>query len=279
MNDNEQTTVNTFTETTSQRLKQCADYQELKLALMQAEIELGAMEREILQNGKTDRAYLAALDGAWSTFCEVAIARAEEMARHDKTLAKDLKASPKSLKMGLYDNYLHAAFAAAIAARKNPQIKKLPLLAEAAFNKHSYLGWMDEIACLRLLLWAGFDPNARNDSGDTALIYMASLRTRLVSHPRAIRLLLGVGANPNLTNKMGDTALCYLSGNKNWFAAHTVAAWQLLDGGANPFVKANDGECAYSMWQRHKQGSKDIEGILAAVEGFAAQRYGVFAKC
>jgi ankyrin repeat protein len=138
---------------------------------------------------------------------------------------------------------------------------------------------MDEIACLRLLLWAGFDPNARNDSGNTALIYMASLRTRLVSHPRAIRLLLGVGANPNLTNKTGDTALCYLSGNKNWFAAHTVAAWQLLDGGANPFVKANDGECAYSMWQRHKQGSKDIEGILAAVDGFAAQRYGVFAKC
>jgi hypothetical protein len=169
------------------------------------------------------------------------------------------------IEFDLYDNYFHAAVAGVAAARIHEPAKSLPLLAWAAFNKHSYRGYKDEIAVLRMLLGAGYDPNAQDCNGMTALHYMASMQTYPFSHPRAVRLLIEAGANPNIQNERGDSPLCYLAGNRQWTDELNYSAILLLDAGANPRLAANDGATPLGLLKENCDDSQR-EAIIFAIE-------------
>ena len=222
-------------------------YDDLKMALIHAELMLGDGERQDQPGDENYDGFIQALDSIWGRVCEAAIKKALSLAEDDSSFAALLKTPVEEIQSALWDNYLWGAMAAVIAAQKNPSIKRLPLLAEAAFNKHSYPGYKDEIACLRMLLWAGFDVNAQDENGMTALHYMASLKNHPYSHPRAVRLLLMAGAMPDIQNARGDTALCYLSGNTTWSSALNNTAWMLISVGANPNCPSSDGATAKSL--------------------------------
>jgi len=71
------------------------------------------------------------------------------------------------IKADLNDNYILAA----LSLKSLGLATNLPLIPEAAFNKHSYQGYKDEFAVVRLLAWAGYDINDADDRGMTALHY------------------------------------------------------------------------------------------------------------
>lgn len=230
-----------------EEIEMTQSYDDLKMSLIHTELMLGDGERDNDGEDELYDGFIEALDAVWGRVCEAAIVKAVSLAKADASFATLLNTSPDKLSHALWDNYLWGAMAAIIAAQKTPSIKQLPLLAQAAFNKHSYPGYKDEIACLRMLLWAGFDVNGQDENGMTALHYMASLKNRPFSHPRAVRLLLDAGAGPDIQNIRGDTALCYLSGNANWSTALNYTAWILIEAGANPNVASSDGATAKSL--------------------------------
>jgi hypothetical protein len=255
-----------------QDLMSAKDYRAMQMVLIETEAKLGGIERKEFQNKEPDLDYIDALDSAWGTICVAALKKTASLAGDDASLEDDLNASADDMRVALHDNYLHGALAAVIAAGKDESMRKLPLLAAAAFNKHTYNGYQDEIACLRMMLWAGYDPNAQTSNGITALHYMASMKSNLASHPRAVRLLLKAGIDPNLKNENGDTPLCYMAGNTTWHEVHTQSAWLLLDNGADPLAEANDGECAYSLLRKNQEISEDVADIVTAIEAVMEKR-------
>ena len=218
-------------------IRDTRDMSLLEQAMRVFEIELGRVEDKDFDDsdGSSDREYVAALDEVWGMLCVAAIEQATKLGFDPNTIDRE------QVERDLHDNYFHAALAGVAAARIHEPAKQLPLLAWAAFNKNAYQGYKDEIAVLRMLLWAGYDPNAQDERGMSALHYMASMKNHPYSHPRAVRLLLNAGANPNIRNVRGDSALCYLSGNQQWSGALTRTAAMLLGGGADPLLAANDG--------------------------------------
>jgi hypothetical protein len=210
---------------------------------------LGDAERDYDPDDQNYEGFIEALDEVWAIVCEAAAKRAVSLAEDSPEFARNLSQSlsPGGLQDALYDNYLFGALAGVFAAHADNSIQAMPALAWAAFNKHSYQGYRDEIACLRMLLWAGFDPNAQDERGMTALHYMASQQHLPASHPRAVRLLLEAGSNPNLQNVRGDTPLCYLSGNEKWTGALHDSALMLLSAGADPNLPSADGATAISL--------------------------------
>ena len=261
--------LNDFAKKRINDVSMAMEYEALKKSLMHTEIMLGDAENEYDANDKDYEGYLEAHDVIWGDVCSAAMKQAKWLADDSQSFANDLNLNADEMRNALHDNYVYGALAAAFAARNNGSMKKLPLLAAAAFNKNKYAGYHDEIACLRMLLWAGFDPNAQDSNGMTALHYMAALKVNAGSHPRAVRLLLAAGINPNLKNANGDTTLCYLAGNTAWRPAHNETAWMLLQNGADPLVKANDGESAYSLWKKNQGTSADLAEIVAIIEKVA----------
>ena len=87
---------------------------------------------------------------------------------------------------------------------------------------------------IKMLLDAGANVNARNESGGTALMIAVSHR-----HPETIRLLLNAGANVNAKDDEGHTALMSAVHSEN---PETIKL--LLDAGADATVQAKDGETA-----------------------------------
>lgn len=223
---------------------EAGEIRDVGFLLMQMEVELGRIDVQDAPGQKLSPEYVAALDEAWSVLSATAVERALELGFDPGTT--DLE----QIERDLYDNYFHAAVAGVVVAHQNEAVKQLPLLAWAAFNKHSYEGFKDEIALLRMLLWAGYDPNAQDEHGMTALHYMASMKVPPNAHRRAVRLLLQAGADPNIQNERGDSALCYLSGNSGWNAALHFTAIDLIQAGADPLLPANDGATALSLLQQ-----------------------------
>lgn len=239
--------VERFAKTHIGNVEKAQSYDDLQMSLIHTELMLGDAERDNDEENEVYDGFIEALDSVWGRVCEAAIGKAASLAKDDASFVALLKTPPDKLTHALWDNYLWAAIAAAIAAQESQSIKQLPLLSAAAFNKHSYRGYKDEIACLRMLLWAGFNVNGQDENGMTALHYMASLKPQPFSHPRAVRLLLDAGAVPDIQNIRGDTALCYLSGNANWSTALNYAAWMLIGAGANPNFASSDGATAKSL--------------------------------
>lgn len=248
-------------------------YDALQMSVISTELMLGEAEQDYDPDDQNYEGFVEALDGIWASVCEAAVENAGYQAQDSLDLARKLSQclTPGGLQEALYDNYLFGALAAVFAASKDNSIQAMPALAWAAFNKHSYQGYKDEIACLRMLLWAGFDPNAQEELGGTALHFMASLQNEPGSHPRAVRLLLESGIDPNIQNVQGDSALCYLAGNEAWTNARTETAWLLLKNGANPLLEAKDGANAYTLWKQNRNSHQAIDDLVSAIESVMAE--------
>ena len=108
-------------------------------------------------------------------------------------------------------------------------------------------GYLDII---KLLLKAGANPNIKDSSGNTALIWVS-----INGHLNIVRLLLKAGANPNIKDSNGNTALTRASRH-----GHLDIVKLLLKAGADPNIQNNYGYTALIWASRH--GHLDIIKLL-----------------
>jgi hypothetical protein len=162
----------------------------------------------------------------------------------------------------LWDNYFRAALSVALAGNK---FKSSPVVAWAAFNKHEYTGLEDEIAVIRFLLWAGFNPNVPDEGNNYPMHFMAFFKHGSGSHPRAIRLLLKAGANPNLRRSNGDSPLTYLCAATRLTDDMLLSAERMLEGGADWNQKSYDGVSPKSLVEENLTWGKSQKARLLGV--------------
>jgi len=228
--------------------------------LMEFEVVLGQGETNEFQNDDPDMEYIGHLDKVWSILCDAAVEQANRLG------FDPAQTTLSQVEHDLYDNYIAAALTAVAAARVTENARDFPLLAWAAFNKHSYKGLEDEMAVIRMLLWAGYNPDAQDEHGQTALHYMASTKVYPYSHPRAVRLLLQSSKNLNIRNGRGDTAMCYMAGNRLWTDELTLSFMFLLNGGADPLAKSNDGMDALLLLKEEADSDERKSMLVRVIE-------------
>ena len=221
-----------------------------KMALFQADLKIEFLEAS-----------------AWAVACEAAAAQddAHEVSegfQRRYMAAYETGKGPgliKELCTDMMDNYIVGAF----AARKMGVPRDLPLVAWAARNKKDFPGWHGEIATIRTLLWAGFDPSTPDPSTTlTPLHCMVSLGWGEGVHSRAVQMLLLAGADPQARNRNGDTPLMTLCGNVAWNDSCRNAFEWLVEYGADPRDKSADGETAVSLLKQCQAQSPDVGRAL-----------------
>lgn len=151
------------------------------------------------------------------------------------------------ISMDMMDNYMIGAFVCMdLGIPKN-----LPLIAWAAMNKMDFEGLHGEIACMRALMWGGFDVNARSGgTGMTALHAMCNLKWGGGAYPRAIHHLIENGADVNIVDeRSGDTPIITLCGHTGWGKDLDHAFRMLVNAGADLDAKSNDGSTAWGLLQ------------------------------
>ncbi len=232
-----------FDKTLGQYLGHMSNPQQVQAIPAQIEHFLGQMEDE-----NSDGADM--LDDMLLEFME----RSATMASAHDILPPFAKGNEEGLKAALYDNYAHFALA---AIKHGDRKTKAPLIAWAAFNKHSYQGWKDEVAIVRSLALAGFDPNLPDASSQTPLHLMSFMKVFPNSSPRAVRVLLKKGADANARNRNGDTPLTYLCAAEGITDRMYETAVMLLEAGADPLAKSNDGATPYSLLLQCQQKNPD----------------------
>lgn len=157
------------------------------------------------------------------------------------------------IQMDMADNYILAGLA---LAKLKDVPRSWPAIAWAAFNKHTYPGFAavakddeglvgTEFALVRVLEWAGFDVNAADENGMTALHYFASTKVRPFTNSRAVGWLIKHGADPAAVNGNGDTPLIYLSASVNWTHELTASFLSIFEvPSCDPWAAAKDGKTA-----------------------------------
>src|SRR5206468_12359179 len=85
-----------------------------------------------------------------------------------------------------------------------------------------------DTGALKAALASGADPNAKDDSGATALMHAAAYAS-----VADVRMLLDAGSQVNASNAFGSTALM-------WAASDPAKVKLLLDRGALPNARATD---------------------------------------
>ncbi len=94
-----------------------------------------------------------------------------------------------------------------------------------------------DIVKIKSLLKEGADINAKDENGNTGLIFASRYSNRADS----VRLLLDKGADVNAKNNKGSSSLMVASGNSNSTSSDDIIRL-LLDNGADPFTKSNEGK-------------------------------------
>ena len=156
----------------------------------------------------------------------------------------DGKALVEQIKSDMLDNYMIAVF----ILKKMQFPTNTPLIAWAASNKMEWEGLHGEIATMRALMWAGFDPSVPDPgNGTTALHAMCNLKWGQGAHSRAIQHLIDGGADVNAPSKTGDTPLITLCGHTGWSNAMTEAFKRLYNAGADADIKSHDGVSAWGL--------------------------------
>jgi hypothetical protein len=181
--------------------------------------------------------------------------------------ARDEESLARAVQMAMNDNYINAG----VALAKLPQVPRtLPVIAWAAFNKHTYKGLptagLDadgkagtEFALVRTLEWAGFDIDAQDeDNGYTALHYFASTKVHPYTNARAVNWLLKHGADASIANKNGDTALIYCAASVRWNNELSASFVEIFaDPTCDPWAKANDGMTARMIMEENDPKAPD----------------------
>ena len=174
-----------------------------------------------------------------------------------------------TVRADMLDNHIVAAFAA-----KNVGIpSSAPLIAWNAKNRSEFVGCHGEIATMRALLWAGYDPSIPDELGATALHHMVNLKYGSGCNPRALRYLLEAGCDVERVHQGGDTAIIALCGHLIWTAQHTECLGALAAADADMFSVAGDGETPLSLL-RHRDASSPSEArqwFIGAIEASLAR--------
>jgi cytohesin len=123
----------------------------------------------------------------------------------------------------------------------------------------------DVAAAVTAQLRAGADPNARDQSGETALAWAVIRDNALI-----VKQMLAAGADPNIVNVMGVSALAIAVSNG---AADIVA--MLLEKGANPNAARDNGETLL-MTAVRMESPEVVKMLLAhrAVVNAGEERFG-----
>lgn len=209
---------------------------------------------------------------AWGSLCKFAmdIDEAHELSQsYQRGFSTDLLARGP-----IEDNDLIGA----IAAIRLGIHKRAPVMAWAAYNKHSFPGFamagMTELSLMRILQWAGADVSMPDENtGMTALHHMASIRYGNGSDPRAVEWLLKCGASPNARNENGDTPMAYLCGTEVWGEAQRATFLMLLKAGSDPRAASNDGSTALDLLKQTQAGNPSPmrQTIIESLEADIAQ--------
>lgn len=244
-------------------IQSAENFDQLKKILINIEKMLGKLEQSYDEDPDELDEFINALEEVWGDVC------GEAFKIYADPEVRDIDAirsrSPEEFVKALQENNLEVAFDAVIAANLDESFKKQPLLAAAAKAKHASKGDNDEIACLRLLILAGFDPDVPDDDGCTALHYMVMMKEQPFSHPRAVRCLLDIEIDPNMQNARGETAFCCLTRKTQWTDEMVMSAAKLLEHGANPIIPADDGSNAYEFFQQNPSAHDEVPGLLSFI--------------
>lgn len=227
------------------RVERAASPEQLELVARQIEALLGHLESYGLD--------VDALDHHWDVFCTELMAKARKLGirpprgdfKADFQHRQVLDAIQLAMSVASYDHN--------------------PVVANWAYSKAEDFGDVDEIAGLRLLLWAGYPATfASPDSRFTALHHMAFFKAHDASHPRAVRLLLKAGANPNATNFYDDTPLAYMCGATPCSEMMHQTAELLFAAGADWNIKAKDGKSARNLIEDGEWPQEDKDRMVEA---------------
>ena len=131
------------------------------------------------------------------------------------------------------------------AGEKDPRLLQMLLAAGADVNAPNQTGnyalgraaALGKADYVRMLLAAGADVNATDGNGDTALISAARAK-----NPEALQILLAAGAQVNHTNKKGETALMRAA-----FVGNVPHVAMLLAAGADKTLRNADGMTALEL--------------------------------
>lgn len=187
---------------------------------------------------------------SFATVCEHADSMMEahdigsNFARSYSSLFSNSTALVAQIKTDMLDNYMIAVF----MLRRMKFPTNTPLIAWAARNKMDFEGLHGEIATMRSLMWAGFDPSVPDpNTGTTALHAMCNLQWGGGAHSRGIHHLIEGGADVNAQSETGDTPLITLCGHTGWGAEMSGAFKILYNAGADADQKSNDGVSAWAL--------------------------------
>lgn len=210
-----------------------------------------ALITEDLQGDQSKKSFAAVCEKAKSAMSAHDIG--DDFRRSYAKLLNDPPSFLGQLKTDMMDNYMIGAFVC--MEMKVP--KKIPLIAWAAMNKMEFQGLHGEIACMRALMWGGYDVNAATEeTGVTALHAMCNLKWGGGAHPRAVYHLIENGAEVNIAaEKSGDTPLITLCGHTGWGEDLDQTFRLLFNAGADVEVKAKDGSTAWSLLQMSQRGN------------------------
>lgn len=180
----------------------------------------------------------------------------------------------RRLSAGILDNQILAG----VLALKLKIDKDAPFIAQAAFNKSNIAGLRGEVALIRFLIWAGFDPDAQlSEGGNGALHLMSSLRWGPGAHPRTIQLLLRNEADVDLANSNGDTPLIFMSGSTQWSNEQSEVFDCIFNAGADITKKSDEGTTALSELQKAQARHPDdrrldfIETVMVRLDAVEAE--------
>jgi ankyrin repeat protein len=135
------------------------------------------------------------------------------------------------------------ASSAMVAVGQDPQI-------DAALRKAAQGG---DTQAVKDLLTKGADVNAKDETGKTALLWVAPAR----DNPEMVKLLIAKGADVNAKDNEGETALMIAASQSN---PETLAA--LLDAGAEVNAQNNAGRTAL-MAAAFRANIEEIKILLA----------------
>lgn len=162
----------------------------------------------------------------------------------------DPKILMSQIQADMMDNYMIAAFACIELGVP----KHFPLIAWAALNKMDFEGLQGEIACMRTLMWGGFDVNSQTpEGGISALHAMCNLKWGRGAHPRAVHHLIENGADVNIQSATGDTPMITLCGHATWNEDIDRTFYLLFDAGADLEIEAEDGASAWLLLQSQQK--------------------------